>query len=214
MIREYETTILRSSWDLEKSAEEWRDFLHSRAEPHPLAQHPVLVRLFLRQEGKNRSPRIVIVRRDGVIRCVAPFFEERERFRLRFSVLRLLAPRVRLLRLLGDSPVFARDADTRGCLDAVWSVLDPGENGFDPVAIENLAVPSPLWDFVSERDDGKRRSFRLFRTSPKMEKARQPVLPESHEAWRRFLGGRPDSASTTGSVASGRRWKTTWSCSA
>lgn len=190
MTKDYETTILRSGVDLEGVAEEWRAFLAERAEPHVLAQHPDLVQLYLNQEGKNRTPRIVIVRRESAIQCVAPCYVERERFRLRLSVLRLPSPRARLLKLFGDSIVLARGADARGCLDAVWGALKTEKTGFDLAEIQNLAVPSPLWDYFHTPANGKRPAFLLFRVSPKMEKVRQLVLPESHQAWRRSLSGK------------------------
>jgi hypothetical protein len=179
----YKVEVVKSISGLDNVVEKWRTFLEEKAEWYTFNQDPKVIRLRLLLDKENYSPSICIVQLNGEIKCIAPCYIHRTSFPLRFSIINIASPSVRLLRVYGGNFVFARNADKNACITAVLGAIKAGKVEFDLVWIQDLAVPGPLWNYFHESNVRKRFSFHMSIISPKMEKRHYLELPTSYEEW-------------------------------
>ncbi|MSP61009.1 MAG: GNAT family N-acetyltransferase [Myxococcales bacterium] len=165
----YEVTLQRSAVDVARLVPEWEAFLATDAAEHCFFQYPVLVQQALGDPRQPCEPCIVVARRGGRIRALAPFRLEATRFHLRFSVLRVGSLPMRALKLAGDRLIVARGEDVGACHAAIFAAIAASKIGFDLVALESVTVPGDLWDFFATPAG----PFRLIPAAARMQKVRQ-----------------------------------------
>ena len=186
----YDVSVLTSIADIDALAEEWREFLEGRVKEPLLAHHPRAVILAHENSETRASLRVVVVRQRGKLCCIAPCLVRHVPFRLRFSVIRLPAPKAHLLTIQGNRLALAKGADADACIKAVFDALDPETFGFDLVSIENVYLVSDLWQWLQAAYVERKGRFRFAVSSPKIEKAHIHRLLDSHEAWLGTFSGR------------------------
>ena len=174
-----ESVLIRSLQEFDAFVPEWRQFLQQHADHATVFQDPALVRLEI-ESGQAGELLIIGVRRDGKLRCVAPFHVVTETFPLRLGVVRLAGFRARVLRLFGDRVISAATGDVEGDLDQVFGRLAALGGEFDLCAVSSVPCDGPLWRYFG---GGQRRrcGFSLRRTTFKGAIVRQLRLQGSFE---------------------------------
>jgi hypothetical protein len=179
----YEVTILRQLGELQSAVTEWREFLTTAPRGRSFFNDPSYLEFTL--SSGARSPRIVVVRRDGAIRCIAPLSIQPSHFHLRLSVFTLASLPVRMMTLLGGDFIYLEGDDLDHCFSLVFDSLDAGE--FDLIFCEALDARSALWKYC-ESWNGKHPAYRFATPSRTREKAYRLALGDSLEQYLSTLG--------------------------
>ena len=101
--------------------------------------------LSLRHDPSS-SPCVVVVESDAGIQCVAPCSCRERSYPLRLGLVQVAASRARILKIHGDTFVHATGADVRANTRIVLDALASPGMDWDFMLLENLPVPSPMWD--------------------------------------------------------------------
>jgi hypothetical protein len=165
----------------------WRAFLQGNVSGKNLFNDPRYIELYLAAHP-DVEPLIFVLRKEGCIRAIAPFFLVRGRFLVQSSVMKLAAPSVRWVKVFGDDLVMAADEDFHQCAAALFTELAKHQQRYDIFAFDRLEVGRPLWDFVQSYC--RRGPFRCYLASPQMESAHQIHFPPSHKDYMASLGSR------------------------
>jgi hypothetical protein len=177
---ERQVVTIRTAEELGRFLPEWREFLARGAQGAGLHSDPVNVELTV-SEDKNLLPFIVVVRRQGRVECIAPFFTHRTRFKLQLSVLTLASLPVRMLKLFGERILYAKDCSPAECFNAVFAELRRQRKLFNLIYLYNLDCSDALWKFCSELP--RSNPFRAVLASAGIEKLHQVWISATHEAY-------------------------------
>jgi CelD/BcsL family acetyltransferase involved in cellulose biosynthesis len=182
----YEATIVRDRQALAALGAEWRAFLATPVTGRNFHNDPANVQAVL-DANRRAAPFVVVVRRGGVIRCIAPFFTDRTQFKVRLSVLTLASLPIRLLKLFGDQFVCAEGEDARGAIGAAFAALADNRGGFDLVTFYNLDCSGRLFRHCTVPGTGG-APFRFVPASPKVEKVHQlKFVAADHDGYMKTL---------------------------
>ena len=91
---DYQTDVVRTLDQLRTIVPEWRDFLTDGTLGRSFYNDPERI-LFVLEGSPNLIPHIVVLRKEGRLCCVAPFYITHRRIVLRLSVLKLFSVAVR-----------------------------------------------------------------------------------------------------------------------
>lgn len=186
IVPKYDVQILSSVREIEKTQLEWEHFLNQRAGKHIFRQAPNIIPYHLKLKSE---PRVVILRKKGEIVCIAPFIlSQQEKFVFNFSVFKINGPRSSTLKLLGNDFIFSKQADISACINCIFSTL-PQSISFDLVSIEDLAKSSAIYTTFA-KSNFELLNFKLFSTSPKIEKIRKHILQVTYDLWINSLRGK------------------------
>ncbi len=181
----YEIELIRSIEALHATDAGWREFLSSDVQGANFFNDPAHVELSLRH-GPNLAPWIVVLRRAGKIRCIAPFYVHNTDIKLQFSVLTLASMRVNMLKLLGGQIVTAFGEDRQSCFREVTRAVWEHRDQFDLICIENLDVTSDLWDFCHSTALHVSR-FQSFLASSNIDTVHQIRFPPTHDEYLKSI---------------------------
>ncbi|GEM_PF-3437021 len=140
----YAVDLIESEEQLNSCKDEWEELLQE-ARSHEYHHHPDNVLLLLKHLFRDIRPRIFLVRRNGSLCCIAPFFLMRGRFSLKLGSIPLWSRHVHQYKLLGTELVFGRDAEPAPCLRALAKTLSERRGEYELVYLESLARESPLY---------------------------------------------------------------------
>ena len=185
----YDVQILSSVQEIVDATEEWQTFLKKYAGRHSFWQDPYVIR-FHHQSHEQSEPRIILLRRNGKLECIAPCLISQTKFKLNFSVFNLPSPQVRILKIIDSDIVFAQTAVKKKCLKTIFKSLKRLRANFDIIYLENLRDNSPIKNFFFDNRKDDFYNFKLKITSYKPEKARQHTLCDSYDAWLKTLRGK------------------------
>ena len=150
--------------------------------------------LQLRLEGQSAAeqPFIILLRRGGQLRCIAPFYIKQCPYQLRIgdAVLGSLpALPVRMILLFGGRGeiIFAADENVQECAETIVKVLWQHRSQFDMVCLENLDTSSALWNYCRTQLS-QTAGFRSFAAS--RSKVLQIQLPPTYEDYLKRCGQR------------------------
>jgi hypothetical protein len=182
----YEVTLIRTEEELARFAPEWQAFLSEPVLGRHVENDPANVALAL--AGMDRAePRVVVLRRQGAVCCIAPCYLHRTRLPLRLSVLNLGALPVRMMKVFGGQFLRRESEDARKCFDAVFAELWKERGQFGLIHFSVLLQGGDLWSYLTEGSSRGRR-FRLIRASAQGEKVHQIRLPATHDQYMASLG--------------------------
>ncbi len=184
----YTVQILTSIQEIRQTCQEWQNFLKKNAGKHSIWQDPQRI-IYHLEAGGDAEPRIILLRKKGVISCIAPCIIYKTRFNLNFSVFQLPAPRIRTLKIMDSDCIFSQQSDSITCLNTIFSTLKEMRSDFDLIVLENLPAFSPLRELFAEQPKLP-SGFVLKITSHKPEKIHRHILEESHETWLNALRGK------------------------
>ena len=140
----YSVDIIESENELLAAREEWLRFL-DETPAHEYHQNPDNIHLLLKHVYTDTRIRIFLVRKNGLLSCIAPFFLSKSEFKLVFGILRLGRFGIRQYKLYGTGLLFSRQANQRECLGALANALHGKGEEYDLIYIESLAYSSPLY---------------------------------------------------------------------
>ncbi len=185
---EYEVEVVTTHERLVALVMEWKQFLLGDVRGNNFYNDPEHVALRWKT-CHDCSPWIVVLRRGGSIRAIAPFYTDSTRFRLRLSVLSLGSLPILMVKLFGDRLIIANDEDSETCFQTVFATLQAQHPGFGLAYFENLNATSPLWNFL-RNTFWRGGMYRLYLALPQMEKVHRIRLPSTHEAYLTELNAR------------------------
>jgi CelD/BcsL family acetyltransferase involved in cellulose biosynthesis len=181
----YDVEVLESLGDLQAITPEWQQFLANGVSGSNFFNDPVHVLARLELEP-TLAPWILVVRRDGQICCIAPFFLHASRLKIEFSVIKLASLPIRRLTAFGGQFVVADDADATRYFDIVFDYLWSQRSRFDLIFLEYLPETAPLWQYyrtVSSRDS----RFRFYLASSRVDIVHQIRLPRTYDEFLKTL---------------------------
>lgn len=183
----YDVQVLSSIQEIAAVRLEWEAFLKEHAAKHTFWQDPNVIRLHL-ETTDHEEPRIILLRRNNKIKCIAPCVIALTRFRISFSIFRLPGPRLRILKILDSDFIFCKDADIDSCVKKVLEVFKNIDTHFDLILLENLEDTSPLTKLFPRTKNYSYNHFQLKITSPKVEYVWRHMFANSYEEWLVSLG--------------------------
>jgi hypothetical protein len=125
---------------------EWRHFLAEEVRGSNFYNDPAHITLRLESNPQLR-PLIIILRRGGLIRCIAPFYLEDGRRQIQFSAITLARPRAKLLALFGTDIPVAVGEDRTSCYELVFRALSEHSHRYDLILLDHVDVAGPLYEF-------------------------------------------------------------------
>jgi hypothetical protein len=149
--------------------------------------HPRFILSFLEREQGKSALSLLLLRSRGRLVALAPFYVRQAHWSLRFSVLRLVNLRARVLKCFGDQFAFARSVTPGEVVRAAFAELSKKAADFDYLSLEEVILPSPLVDAFP--DGNPFSGFRLFPLR-REEKAHVHALFESFEAYEKSIGSK------------------------
>lgn len=182
---ELQVSTIRSREELTRFLPEWREFLASGVQGTHFHNDPVNVEFTLESQ-RNLAPLFVVVRRQGRIVCLAPFYISRQRFKLQMSVLTLGSLPIRMLKLFGDRILYANDCPVRDCFDAVLAELRRQRRQFGLIFLYNVNSAEALGQYCAELSS-RGGPFRPVLASAAVEKVHQVRIDSTHEAYMASL---------------------------
>jgi hypothetical protein len=183
-----ELEVIDSLCGLEAVAAEWREFIAEGVIGNNFFNDPAYILLHLQREPKLQ-PWCVVVRRQGRIRCIAPFFLQATRLKLQLSVFTLLSLPIRMLKLFGGHFIITLDDEPRTWYLAVFDAVWANRARFGLVSIDDLKATNSLWEFCRSTYSYGRR-FRFFLASSQVDTVHQIQLPASHAEFMAGLGSK------------------------
>jgi CelD/BcsL family acetyltransferase involved in cellulose biosynthesis len=181
-----EVTIIRDRQALAGFLPAWRAFLASPVTGRNFHNDPANIQTIL-DSNRRAAPFIVVVRRGGAIRCIAPFFTDRTQFPMKLSVLTLASLPIRLLKLFGDEFICAGGEDARQTFGLVFAALADYRGGFDLVTFYNLDCSGRLFKYCTSPQLAG-GEFRFVLASPKVEKVHQvKFVASDHDGYMKSL---------------------------
>jgi hypothetical protein len=112
---------------------------------------------------------VIVIRRRGEIRCIAPFYLQESRLSLRLSVVQIASLKLRALRLFGDRILRFADDDPFDDVHAIFAELARVRRTFDAIWIFTQRLDDPVWTYVHSRRAAA-LGFKPAVTSPHPEK--------------------------------------------
>jgi CelD/BcsL family acetyltransferase involved in cellulose biosynthesis len=181
----YETQLIESLAELRALEPEWRQFLAGGVSGSNFFNDPIHVALHLELEPQL-APLIVVLRRDGRIHCIAPFFVHDRRLRIEFSVIKLAAPRVPTLTVCGGQFILAHIADAECCFQAIFEYLWSRRTKLGLVYLEYLPLATSLWQYCHTSSVG-RSKFGVFLASSRIDTIHQIDFPATYDEFLKTL---------------------------
>jgi hypothetical protein len=177
--------MLRSKTELASLTQEWLAFLDAGALGPNMRNDPRRITLMLTLHP-NLEPYVVVVRRGGQLKAVAPFYVEPTAFQLKWGSRVLTSRPFRSMQLFGDEVVMA-ESETDSTLRDVFHAIDQMQDAFDFMTISSLRRNSPLWRFC---ESVLPESGFKFTVSSAIEPVYQLRLPETYDEYLSGLGAR------------------------
>ena len=140
----YTVEVVKSEQELIAVKDEWKKLLHE-VPAHEFHQHPDNIHLLLTLVYSETCLRIFLIRKNGVLCCIAPFFLMQTRFKLSLGIINLWKLPIRQYKLYGTCLIFSQQAEHQACLDALASSLHDRQKEYDLIYMESLAYSSPLY---------------------------------------------------------------------
>lgn len=153
---------------------EWREFLASNPHGCSWLNDPVMIDSDL--AGEAVAPHIILIRRHGELKCIAPFSIRSARLPLQFSVYTLARFPLTLLNLYGTDLIFASAADAQACCALAFESI--GDAPFDLGVLYSLDSRGELWKYFTATN-GKQRRFEFQRRYDHFDKCFQIQLPQT-----------------------------------
>jgi len=164
---------------------EWRSFIAEGSNGANFFNDPKHIDIQL-QKDPDAVPWILVLRRGGRIRCIAPLYVRTGNFSLRLSVITLGSVAVQIAKIFGDSFIVAVDEEVSECYSAVFDVIWQHRSRFAMIRFECLESATPLWDYCQSQF-ASAQQFRLSLASTQLEKLHYIRFPATHDA---FLSAR------------------------
>ncbi len=180
-----EAEVIKSLGALQGVLTEWQHFLGDGVQGNNLFNDPAHIELRLRTEN-HTIPWIVILRRGGRIRCIAPCYLCDGPFVVQLSVVKLASFRAKQLKIFGDDFIVALEEDTKVCFDLIFETLRRQPTLFQFVLIDKLIAETPLWEYCQANCHGD-RGFRLYLASPQLEKLHKIRIEAEHDHYMASL---------------------------
>jgi CelD/BcsL family acetyltransferase involved in cellulose biosynthesis len=169
--------------DAVRAAEpDWRVFLANGVHGGSIYNDPVYIQSRLDNEPRI-SPWVIVLRRNGQIRCVAPFFLEHTRRKIQFSVATLANLALRMLNLFGAEIVVATDEDKSACYAAVFAALSKRASMYDAMLFEHVDVSAAFYEYCARTFSGGKQ-FRLLPASSRTDTVYQIRLAADYDEYQ------------------------------
>lgn len=140
----YTVDVIESEDGLLAVRDEWIKLLHETP-AHEYHQHPDNIHLLLKHVYSETKIRIFLIRKNGVLCCIAPFFLMQSEFKLTLGIINLWKFPIQQYKLYGTCLVFAERTDHKACLSALSGALHIRRKEYDLVYLESIAYRSPLY---------------------------------------------------------------------
>jgi hypothetical protein len=160
---------------------EWQEFLTNHVSGNNLYNDPEHIALRL-NTNPQFTPCILVLRRGGEIRGIAPFYCRPDRFPLQLSVIKLAALPIQMLMVFGDSFILAANEDAAACFDAVFSLMAQQPVRFGLLHFEQLTTSTLLWKYCQSNFKGG-PNFRFSLASPQLESLHQIHFPPTYSEY-------------------------------
>jgi hypothetical protein len=183
----YEVQILTTVHEITQVRNEWVDFLKKDAVGYNFWQDPGIICQKFQYDGQG-EPRIILVRRNRKIECVAPCVIYQTRFNFIFSVFRFPGPQARIMKIIDGNFIFSKTADFDCCIKTVIEALESIDTHFDLIKIDALDKSCPFGHFFLESKNHRYKNFQLKSISPKKEQIWRHIFSNSYEEWLATLG--------------------------
>lgn len=172
--------IVTSNSEFSAVLSEWKEFLSHRAEKCSFWQDPCEIYSLVKAGGWD-SMKVILLRLDGKIVCVAPCVIRRQSFNFQFGVLRIPGPNIRVLKILDSDLVYSKGVDKTACVKKVLAVLGENKTEFDVIYLENIVEFSSTWDIFD--NNASIAGLRLRRINQELQVIRRQILAPSYDDW-------------------------------
>ena len=164
----YEVKVLRTLDEVLLYVDEWNKLLENSSRHNIFHTPEMLISL---TENTIEDFFVVSIVEDGIANALAIFLKKEEYFKLRFGVFSVAKVKVNRLRLLGDDVVIRDGISENSILNKVLETLDSLEDKFDYIILDNLKVPSSIWNYFKSHNFS-RHSYCLKRPSSLLQELR------------------------------------------
>jgi len=185
----YKTQVLSSFHEIAEIKEEWEAFLRNEAESFNFWQDPNIIPLNINYCG-NESPLIILLRRNGKIKCIVPCVLQKTKFLFQFSVFRIPGPLLRVLKIINSSLIFSKSADKEKCLILAFIELKKLRKQYDVIKLDTLENSTPLDHFFSKQKGNRHKCFQLMKSSPRKECIWRHIFTDSYDDWLSSLNSK------------------------
>ncbi len=179
----YDVSVIREHAELQRALPDWREFLTGNPEGCGFFNDPAVIEFAVAQGGI--SPFIVMVRKAGVLQCIAPFRVQLSHFRLQFSVFTLASLPARLMTLFGSGLIYRKDTDVSRCCAKVFDAVQHAN--FDLSFLNAVETRSPLWEYCASKNH-KPVGLRFARASRIVDRTFRLALPATFGDYWALLG--------------------------
>ena len=182
-----EVSLLTTVEGLRSIEDEWLDLIADGGHDE-LLHDPSIVRLALSDPSQSMAPAFIVVRNGGRLVGIAPFYYQQTEIPVRLSVVTLATLRVRALRLFGDRVLLRPEANASEILHDIFARLHTLRHTFDVIWVYAQRLNDPLWRFLTA---DTRRTFRMFVTSPHVEKWHHLTFDRTFDDYTALIRTRP-----------------------
>lgn len=175
--------VVRTVHELRLVTEEWLRFLAGQPHGANMRNDPRRILLVLEQNPAV-VPRIVLVRRGGLLTAVAPFHIEPTSLAMKWGPRAMASFPVRSMQIFGDALVTAGAPDV-ATFEAAFDGIAASRE-FDVLTIHSVPQLSPLWRYCKERLPVRHRL--QLTVSSAIETVHEIELDPDHAAYLARLG--------------------------
>ncbi len=176
----FSVQIASSNSEFSAVLPEWEEFLAHRAEKCSFWQSPNEL-YSLVNGGDWDTMKVILLRQDTRIVCVAICVIRRQSFNFQFGVLRVPGPKLRVLKILDSDFVYSKGVDKSACVKKLLEVFREIKAEFDVIYLENIFEVSSTWKIFDNNT-----SFAGLRLQPIIQDMQvncRQILAPSYDAW-------------------------------
>ena len=133
----FEIEVIQTLEGLHTVVPQWWQFLQDNVDGNSLENDPTYIQLRLETQESGSpflegtlSPWIILLRRSGRIRCIAPFSLQSGRYNVTFGEATLVSLSSPILKLFGRDFIVAKGENRKACYDAVFRMLRQHRSSF------------------------------------------------------------------------------------
>ncbi len=181
--------VLRSLEQFRARQSEWDAFLAEAAGEHAYMHDHSLIMMDLELNRSSYLPLFMIVWEGNKIQCLAPFYVERQPYRMSLGVMKVAAPMLRMLKIYGGSIVHRLGRPPELGLHSIFDTLRSWRRSFDTIAFFELPVGGDLWTYF-EKSGWKRSGFKLIPASSSPSVLHFIEMSNSYDAYLASFGSK------------------------
>jgi len=161
--------MLETPEQIQEILPEWLTFLETKPLGMSVYNDPRFILIHWKHcSDETEKLHVLVLREEGIIRCIAPLWVRKNVFKLSVSVKTLFSAKVRQLECFGDSFIYSccdkgKKDTTDGYFKLVFDHLKKADIRFDFLYIMDFRQNSPFWEYCRDfLTTGKLRTINVL----------------------------------------------------